>query len=58
MSEVRAVASAAVVRLPPEPHEKQKRGDGKEPRPRRVRTAKIADMDISEPEVHKLNVSA
>jgi hypothetical protein len=57
MSGIRASAVSAAERLPPEPREKPKRGEGKEPPPRRGARPKTADADIAAAEPRKLNVS-
>ena len=58
MSDLPAVAATAVVQPAPQPYEKLKRDGGKESRPRRERTSKTTEPEISEPVVHTLNVSA
>jgi hypothetical protein len=58
MSDVHAVTSSAAIQPGPHPREKPRRDDDKDSRPRRERPSKPTDAEISDPEVHKLNVSA
>ncbi|HLJ05695.1 MAG TPA: hypothetical protein VKT26_05460 [Acetobacteraceae bacterium] len=58
MSDLPAVAGTAIVQPTPQPYEKLKRDGGKESRPRRERTSKTTELEISQPVAHTLNVSA